>query len=182
MHHLAQTVGLLIHGCPAVETSRERLAKNEENREVESEEDLDDTVDIVVTWHDRHDERVGDEELDDDVEHRDGENVPLEAATRKHFQSVDKDDAHLLPEALLSSELFVIFEGCSFFFRCHELLGLSQCFVLLGFLLDIFFGDFDKGVLETVQLDINLHFGEVLLDLLNQSADTVDKIYGDKEK
>lgn len=76
---------------------------------------------------------------------------------------------------MLPLEVLVVFK-CGFLFGLgHELLGLCQRLVPLDLLFDVFLGNFDEGVFETVQLDIGLQFWQGLLDLGNQSSHSVDQ-------
>ena len=150
------------------------MTKNEEESEVEGEENLDKLVDIV-TFDDCLDDSVRDEKLNDDVDRREAKDEPLVSVPAEHSEAVEVNHTHFLHEALHALVILVLFKSLIFLILSHELLGLSKSTVLFSLFLNIFLSDLDECVLQTVQLNINLHFGELLLNSLNQRAYLVNQ-------
>ena len=123
-----------------------------------------------------HDDSVCDKKLNDDIEHGDHQNIPLEATSQKYTNPVPVYYENLLPETLLTREMLVVFESSKLFLFSHHHLRLSESLVLLSFLLDVLLRNFDKCVLKTVKLDINLHLWNLCLHLLNKLTDLVHKV------
>ena len=161
-HHLSQTTFLLSHRDGGPNRNCKHLAKYQEECKVHREEDIGRIWKVVWVSNDWYNDSVSDEQLDDDIDEWHGEDKYLEGTPAKNFQPIYEDCLDLLPWALLTLVVLVVFKCLLFiFFRKELIIFIAKCFVLLHFLLNVFFGDFNESILQWIQFNISLHFWDV---------------------
>lgn len=167
---MAKTIFLLFHGENCGNSGRESVAKRQEEAEEAFEHERDHSIDNLGVFDDRLHDRVKDEAHHGSEHERDDQGNPLNRRAVEELQAMQRDPHDHLAAVLAPFEREVILHGLLFLFRGETQFLLGELLNFLFLLADVFLSDFDKGILQAVQLEVYLHLLHTSLNLLDHAC------------